>query len=93
MLFVSSETILCNFIDGCYEQCFNLEIEMLFVSSFKEVMIHTIAVIAYPGFNLEIEMLFVSRLKSLLSASPSSALYWFQSRNRDAFRFKNMESS
>ena len=43
--------------------------------------------ITIRGFNLGIEMLFVSR--SSIFSSAVETTRWFQSRNRDAFRFKS----
>ena len=63
---------------------FNLGIEMLFVSRFLEFRS---ASVEFRRFNLGIEMLFVSSSTSPLV--PFARLYCvFQSRNRDAFRFK-----
>ena len=70
---------------GCNRpsHCFNLGIEMLFVSS-QSSKLH--AGFSWHRFNLGIEMLFVSRL--CLENPIIFTDFLFQSRNRDAFRFK-----
>ena len=82
MLFVSSSVKIARL---CREDVgFNLGIEMLFVSS-EGVACMTSQ--NYSSFNLGIEMLFVSRLSDYEVSSDDGST-WFQSRNRDAFRFK-----
>ena len=56
---------------------------MLFVSS----DIPSLGLVCFlPSFNLGIEMLFVSRFEG--DDTPYASVAMFQSRNRDAFRFK-----
>ena len=64
---------------------FNLGIEMLFISRKSEVASFIVAKRG-SSFNLGIEMLFVSSLSEPHFVSDKDML--FQSRNRDAFRFK-----
>ena len=68
----------------CDSSSFNLGIEMLFISSRTcNSYLHS----PHTGFNLGIEMLFISSNERLRWRYVCSAK--FQSRNRDAFRFKN----
>ena len=88
MLFVSSALSMTRGVAE-YPSRFNLGIEMLFVSSvdgFTKCEHYVL-----DSFNLGIEMLFVSRFTALCPNAFKAIE--FQSRNRDAFRFKLLSAA
>ena len=80
--------ILADMLRSWLLDCFNLGIEMLFISSHAPMIASTISPIMFQSRNRD-----AFRFKFDVVFNIRPRLFQFQSRNRDAFRFKVMRSA